>query len=67
MAASGSAAASASPGVSRPLMLVFKTKTAGLTFQAYWAEPDGETAREREVARILIRPILAAARCRVNG
>ncbi len=43
MAASGSAAAPATPGVSRPLLLVFKTKTAGLTFQAYWAEPDGET------------------------
>jgi superfamily II DNA or RNA helicase len=38
----GLAAASA-PGVSRPLLLVFKTKTAGLTFQAFWAEPDGET------------------------
>ena len=43
MAASGSAASPATPGVSRPLLLVFKTKTAGLTFQAYWAEPDGET------------------------
>ena len=36
-------AAAAAPGVSRPLLLVFKTKTAGLTFQAFWAEPDGET------------------------
>ena len=44
MAASSAAAApAAAPGVSRPLLLVFKTKTAGLTFQAYWAEPDGET------------------------
>jgi len=31
------------PGVSRPLVLAFKTKTAGLTFQAYWAEADGKT------------------------
>ena len=44
LAASASAAAPAAPpGVSRPLLLVFKTKTAGLTFQAYWSEPDGET------------------------
>lgn len=28
---------------SRTLLLVFKTKTAGLTFQAYWAEADGKT------------------------
>jgi superfamily II DNA or RNA helicase len=33
----------AAPGPSRPLLLVFKTKTVGLTFQAYWAEADGET------------------------
>ena len=31
------------PGVSRPLVLAFKTKTAGLTFQAFWAEADGKT------------------------
>ncbi|HYP17331.1 MAG TPA: DEAD/DEAH box helicase [Opitutus sp.] len=30
-------------GPSRTLLLVFKTKTAGLTFQAYWAEADGKT------------------------
>lgn len=29
--------------VSRPLLLAFKTKTAGLTFQAFWAEADGKT------------------------
>jgi len=29
-------------GTTRPLLLAFKTKTAGLTFQAFWAEPDGE-------------------------
>jgi superfamily II DNA or RNA helicase len=28
---------------SRPLLLVFKTKTSGLTFQAFWAEADGKT------------------------
>lgn len=28
---------------SRTLLLVFKTKTAGLTFQAYWVEADGKT------------------------
>lgn len=28
---------------SRTLLLVFKTKTAGLTFQAFWAEADGKT------------------------
>jgi len=27
----------------RPLVLVFKTKTAGLTFQAHWVDPDGKT------------------------
>jgi len=46
VAASGSASGAppaAPPGPSRPLLLVFKTKTAGLTFQAYWSEPDGET------------------------
>ncbi len=31
------------PARSRTLLLVFKTKTAGLTFQAYWAEADGKT------------------------
>jgi superfamily II DNA or RNA helicase len=29
-------------GVSRPLGLVFKTKAAGLAFQAFWIEPDGK-------------------------
>jgi len=29
--------------VSRTLLLVFKTKTAGLSFQAFWAEEDGKT------------------------
>jgi hypothetical protein len=28
---------------SRPLLLVFKTKTAGLTFQAFWVEADKKT------------------------
>ena len=36
-------AAHAPAGPSRTLLLVFKTKTSGLTFQAYWAEADGET------------------------
>ncbi len=31
-----------SSGPIRPLLLVFKTKTAGLTFQAFWSEADGE-------------------------
>jgi len=30
-------------GATRTLLLVFKTKTAGLTFQAYWLEADGRT------------------------
>ncbi|HVU24865.1 MAG TPA: DEAD/DEAH box helicase [Opitutus sp.] len=30
-------------GASRTLLLVFKTKTAGLTFQAFWAEAGGKT------------------------
>jgi SNF2 family DNA or RNA helicase len=30
-------------GISRPLVLVFKTKTAGLTFQAAWLEADKKT------------------------
>ena len=42
-ASAGSAPPVAAPGVSRTLLLVFKTKTAGLTFQAYWSEADGET------------------------
>ncbi|HWA08812.1 MAG TPA: DEAD/DEAH box helicase [Opitutaceae bacterium] len=33
----------AASGVVRPLLLVFKTKTAGLTFQAYWIDTDGRT------------------------
>jgi superfamily II DNA or RNA helicase len=34
---------SAGSGPLRSLLLVFKTKTAGLTFQAFWAEADGKT------------------------
>jgi superfamily II DNA or RNA helicase len=30
-------------GPSRPLLLVFKTKSAGLTFQAFWVEADKKT------------------------
>lgn len=30
-------------GASRTLLLVFKTKSNGLSFQAYWAEADGKT------------------------
>ena len=37
------AAAASAQGPSRTLLLVFKTKTAGLTFQAFWAEADGKT------------------------
>jgi superfamily II DNA or RNA helicase len=29
-------------GTTRPLLLVFKTKTSGLTFQAFWSESRGE-------------------------
>jgi len=36
-------ATAGSNGASRVLLLVFKTKTAGLTFQAFWAEADGKT------------------------
>jgi superfamily II DNA or RNA helicase len=45
----GNGHAPAAPGanghsaVIRTLLLVFKTKTAGLTFQAFWAEADGKT------------------------
>lgn len=42
----GSAAPARSPlaqGASRTLLLVFKTKSVGLTFQAFWAEADGKT------------------------
>jgi superfamily II DNA or RNA helicase len=35
--------AGAAAGVSRTLLLVFKTKTAGLTFQAFWLDADGRT------------------------
>lgn len=49
-AANGNGAASNGNGnghghstASRTLLLVFKTKTAGLTFQAFWAEADGKT------------------------
>jgi len=37
------AAAGRLHGASRPLLLAFKTKAAGLTFQAVWVEPDGKT------------------------
>ncbi len=33
----------AAPTTNRTLLLVFKTKTAGLTFQAFWLEADGRT------------------------
>ena len=33
----------AAQGPTRALLLAFKTKTAGLTFQAYWGELDGKT------------------------
>lgn len=36
-------AAAAASAVSRPLVLVFKTKTVGLTFQAMWLEDDRKT------------------------
>ena len=36
-------APAAPQGPTRTLVLVFKTKTAGLTFQAFWAEADGKT------------------------
>jgi superfamily II DNA or RNA helicase len=36
-------AAGASAGPTRTLLLVFKTKSTGLTFQAFWAEADGKT------------------------
>jgi len=42
----GTGGAAKSPlldGPSRQLLLVFKTKSAGLTFQALWAEADGKT------------------------
>jgi SNF2 family DNA or RNA helicase len=42
MAAASAAGASAG-GPTRTLLLVFKTKTAGLTFQAFWAEADGKS------------------------
>ena len=44
--AKGSAAAGApapAPGPTRSLLLVFKTKTSGLTFQAFWAEAGGSS------------------------
>ncbi|MEO6002133.1 MAG: DEAD/DEAH box helicase [Opitutus sp.] len=41
--ANGSVAAPAATGPTRTLLLVFKTKTAGLTFQAFWADADGKT------------------------
>ncbi|MDB6167684.1 MAG: Non-specific serine/threonine protein kinase [Verrucomicrobia bacterium] len=41
-APAGTAATGTAPnGASRPLLLVFKTKTSGLTFQAYWSESAG--------------------------
>ncbi len=36
-------AKSVNRGEVRPLLLVFRTKSAGLTFQAYWLESDGQT------------------------
>jgi superfamily II DNA or RNA helicase len=42
-AAAGNGNGSAANAVSRTLLLVFKTKTAGLTFQAFWSESDGKT------------------------
>ena len=42
-AGNGSSAGALAQGPARTLLLVFKTKTAGLTFQAFWAEPDGKT------------------------
>ena len=41
--AAGSEPASAASGPSRSLVLVFKTKTAGLSFQAAWLDTDGKT------------------------
>ncbi len=42
--ANGTNGASGKSGAAtRTLLLVFKTKMAGLTFQAYWAEADGKT------------------------
>jgi superfamily II DNA or RNA helicase len=38
----GLVAPSAQTGPQRTLLLVFKTRTAGLTFQAFWVEPGGE-------------------------
>jgi superfamily II DNA or RNA helicase len=38
-----SSTVSAPSGPSRPLMLLFKTKSAGLTFQAMWLEADKKT------------------------
>lgn len=52
----GHAQGAAAAGPSRTLLLVFKTKTAGLTFQAFWAEADGKTRH----------PALGAA-AHVNG
>ena len=39
----GGGSASAPHTPSRPLILAFKTKSAGLTFQAVWQEPDRKT------------------------
>ncbi|ACB75823.1 DEAD/DEAH box helicase [Opitutus terrae] len=41
-AGQGDGASGAATGPSRTLVLVFKTKTAGLTFQAFWAEAEGK-------------------------
>jgi superfamily II DNA or RNA helicase len=38
----GNGATPASPGPSRTLLLVFKTRTAGLTFQAFWLDPESQ-------------------------
>lgn len=42
-ASPGNNGAAKKPGAMRTLLLVFKTKTAGLTFQAYWLDTDGKT------------------------
>lgn len=41
--AGGTGSSAAISGPTRTLLLVFKTKSAGLTFQAFWAESDGKT------------------------
>ncbi len=43
--AGGTAPAARLAGPSRPLLLAFKTKTAGLSFQAYWIDNDKKHTR----------------------